>query len=68
MPVLPAPLNVLIYANVLTGFVEIVRDLVFFGRLPGIEVTAWTFFVSMSMFWFGYWFFNQNRANIADVL
>ena len=66
--VLPAPLNVLIYANVLTGFVEIVRDLVFFGRLPGIEVTAWTFFVSMSMFWFGYWFFNQNRANIADVL
>jgi lipopolysaccharide transport system permease protein len=66
--VLPHPMNLVIYANVLTGFVEIVRDLVFFGRLPGAAVTAWTLLVSVGMFWFGYWFFNRNRANIADVL
>jgi lipopolysaccharide transport system permease protein len=66
--VLPHPMNLVIYANVLTGFVEIVRDLVFFGQLPGAAVTAWTLLVSVGMFWFGYWFFNRNRANIADVL
>ena len=66
--VLPYPISILIYANVLTGFVEIVRDLVFFGRLPGLGVSAWTFFVSVTMFWFGYWFFSRNRAGIADVL
>ena len=52
--VLPPPMDVLIYANVLTGFVEIVRDIVLFDRLPGLAVTAWTFFISMAMFWFGF--------------
>jgi lipopolysaccharide transport system permease protein len=66
--VLPPPMNLVIYANVLTGFVEIVRDLVFFGRLPGAAVTAWTLFISVGMFWFGFWFFNRNRPGIADVL
>lgn len=66
--ILPYPISIAIYANVLTGFVEIIRDLVFFGRLPGVGVSAWTFSVSAGMFWFGYWFFSRNRANIADVL
>lgn len=66
--VLPPPLNTLIYVNVLTGFVEIVRDLVFWGRLPGTAVTIWTLAISAGMFWFGYWFFNRKRASIADVL
>ncbi len=66
--VLPPPLNTLIYVNVLTGFVEIVRDLVFWGRLPKMEIAIWTLSISAGMFWFGYWFFNRKRASIADVL
>lgn len=65
---LPSPLDTLIYVNVLTGFVEIVRDLVFWGRLPKIGVSIWTLSISAGMFWFGYWFFNRKRASIADVL
>ena len=56
------------YANILTGFIEIVRDLVVFGQLPGLFVTLWTLFLSAVTFWFGYWFFCKRRDGIADVI
>jgi lipopolysaccharide transport system permease protein len=54
--------------NVLTGFIEIIRDLVVFGRIPSLLVIAWTVFVSMASFWFGYWFFRRQQDAIADVI
>jgi lipopolysaccharide transport system permease protein len=60
--------QLIMYANVLTGFIEIIRDLVVFGRIPNVLVIAWTVFVSMAAFWFGYWFFRRQQDAIADVI
>ena len=60
--------KLLMYANVLTGFIEIIRDLVVFGKIPNLLVVAWTVFVSMASFWFGYWFFRRQQDAIADVI
>ena len=60
--------RLLMYANPLTGFIEIVRDIVVFGRLPGWLISAWTLSYSLAMFWFGYWFFRGHRDGIADVI
>ena len=61
-------LSLLMYANVMTGFIEIIRDLVVFGRIPNLLVCAWTVFLSAGTFWFGYWYFLRQRDQIADVL
>jgi lipopolysaccharide transport system permease protein len=60
--------KLLFYVNPLTGFIEIVRDIVVFGQLPKPLVAAWTLFLSGTMFWFGYWFFRRHRDGIADVI
>ena len=61
-------IKLLMYANVLTGFIEIIRDLVVFGRLPSAAVCAWTLFLSAVTFWAGYWFFRSQQDGIADVI
>jgi lipopolysaccharide transport system permease protein len=61
-------LKLLMYANILTGFIEIVRDIVVFGNLPDPLVCAWTLFLSLTTFYFGYWFFGRQRDGIADVI
>lgn len=66
--ILPPPLDLLIYINVLTGFIETERDLVVFGRIPNGLVCGWTCFVSAAIFWYGYWFFGRARDGIADVI
>ncbi len=60
--------KLLMYANPLTGFIEIVRDIVVFGRLPSPLVCTWTLFLSALTFWLGYWFFRRHRDGIADVI
>jgi lipopolysaccharide transport system permease protein len=65
---LPAPFNFWIYANALTGFVEVMRDVVLFGKLPNMVVYGWTLFISVFSFYFGYWFFDRYRNVIVDVL
>ena len=60
--------KLLMYANILTGFIEIIRDLVVFGQIPDVRVIAWTLFVSLFFFWFGYWFFRRQQDAIADVI
>lgn len=60
--------KLLMYANVLTGFIEIIRDLVVFGQIPDGLVIAWTMFLSLFFFWFGYWFFRRQQDAIADVI
>ena len=55
-------------ANIMTGFIEIVRDLVVFGRLPSAILCFWTLFLSAATFWFGYWFFCRRQPVIIDVI
>ncbi len=61
-------MKLLMYANVLTGYIEIIRDIVVFGEVPNGWVIAWTAFISMAFFWLGYWFFRRQQDAIADVI
>ena len=65
---LPPPFNSLIYANALTGYVEVTRDIVLLAKLPDWRVYAWTLFTSVFTFYFGYWFFDRYRNVIVDVI
>jgi lipopolysaccharide transport system permease protein len=65
---LPPPLDFWIYANALTGYVEVMRDLALIGILPPWKVCLWTLFTSVFSFYFGYWFFDRYRNVIVDVL
>jgi lipopolysaccharide transport system permease protein len=61
-------MRLLMYGNILTGFIEIIRDIVVFGQLPNILVVAWTVFLSSVTFWVGYWFFRRQQDGITDVI
>ena len=65
---LSPPFNTLIYANALTGYVEVVRDIVLLGNLPNPFLYGWTVLVSALTFYFGYWFFDRYRNVIVDVI
>jgi len=56
------------YANILTGFIEVIRDIVVFGELPNGLVVAWTLFLSAVTFWLGFWFFRRQQDGITDVI
>jgi len=60
--------QLVVSANILTGFIEIVRDLVVFGRLTSALVCLSTLFFSAATFWFGYWFFCRRQPGIVDVI
>jgi len=65
---LPPPWDFWIYANALTGYVEVMRDIVLLGELPSLPVYFWTLFTSVFAFYFGYWFFDRYRNVIVDVI
>ncbi|HTR87245.1 MAG TPA: ABC transporter permease [Reyranella sp.] len=62
------PWDIVIYANALTGFVEVMRDIMLVGKLPNMAVYGWTLGISVFSFYFGYWFFDRYRNVIVDVL
>jgi len=61
-------MNMVLYGNILTGYIEIIRDLVVFGVVPNPLVCLWTLSLSGLTFWFGYWFFCKRQDAIADVI
>ena len=63
-----SPGETLIYINALTGYVDVMRDIMLVGKLPNWQVYAWTLFTSVFTFYFGYWFFDRYRNVIVDVL
>ena len=63
-----SPGDILIYINALTGYVDVMRDIMLVGKLPNWQVYAWTLFTSIFTFYFGYWFFDRYRNVIVDVL
>jgi lipopolysaccharide transport system permease protein len=65
---LPPPFDFWIYANALTGYVEVMRDIVLLGKLPNWQVYGWTLLTSVFTFYFGYWFFDRYRNVIVDVI
>ena len=65
---LPPPFDFWIYANALTGYVEVMRDIVLLGKVPSLMVYGWTLITSVVTFYFGYWFFDRYRNVIVDVI
>ncbi|MBV8192396.1 MAG: ABC transporter permease [Alphaproteobacteria bacterium] len=65
---LSPPWDLLIYANALTGYIEVMRDIVLLGKLPNPLVIGWILVTSISTFYFGYWFFDRYRNVIVDVI
>lgn len=65
---LPPPFDFWIYANALTGYVEVMRDIVLLGKIPNLIVYGWTLVTSVVTFYFGYWFFDRYRNVIVDVI
>ena len=65
---LPPPWNLVIYLNALTGYVDVMRDIMLLGKLPHWPVYAWTLFTSFVTFYLGYWFFDRYRNVIVDVI
>ena len=65
---LPPPFDFWIYANALTGYVEVMRDIVLLGKLPNWKVYGWSVLTSVVTFYFGYWFFDRYRNVIVDVI
>jgi homopolymeric O-antigen transport system permease protein len=62
------PWDMVIYLNALTGYVEVMRDIMLVGKLPNWWVYGWTMFTSVFSFYFGYWFFDRYRNVIVDVI
>ncbi len=62
------PWDLVIYANALTGYVEVMRDIMLVGKLPNWYVYGWTLVTSVFSFYFGYWFFDRYRNVIVDVI
>lgn len=65
---MPAPWDILLYANALTSYVEVMRDIVLIGKLPNPLVVLWMLATSIFTFYFGYWFFDRYRNVIVDVI
>jgi lipopolysaccharide transport system permease protein len=65
---LPPPLDLWIYANALTGYVDVLRDIFLLGQLPDWRVYGYTLLISVFSFYFGYWFFDRYRNVIVDVI
>lgn len=65
---LPPPFDFWIYANALTGYVEVMRDIVLLGKIPNLLVYGWSLLTSVITFYFGYWFFDRYRNVIVDVI
>jgi lipopolysaccharide transport system permease protein len=62
------PWDLVIYINALTGYVEVMRDVMLIGKLPNWYVYGWTLVTSLFSFYFGYWFFDRYRNVIVDVI
>jgi lipopolysaccharide transport system permease protein len=65
---LSPPWDIIVYANALTGYIEVMRDIVLLGKLPNPLVIGWILVTSISTFYFGYWFFDRYRNVIVDVI
>jgi lipopolysaccharide transport system permease protein len=65
---LPAPFDFWIFANALTGYVDVLRDIFLLGELPDWRVYGYTLLISAFSFYFGYWFFDRYRNVIVDVI
>lgn len=64
----PPHLRLYVHLNPIGNYVEMMRDLLLFGRLPSVALYAGTVAASLLVFYFGYRFFMQYKAVFVDVI
>lgn len=65
---LPKNLQTLMLLNPLTATVEVMRNLMYWGRLPSVNFWLISYIVSMAAAWIGFAYFQKVRRGFADVL
>lgn len=66
--VLPENYRRLLYLNPLTLFIEMTRDVLYWGRMPAFDLLALFWLASGCIAWLGFAWFQKTRKGIADVL
>lgn len=64
----PPHLRLYAHINVIGNYVEMIRDVLIFGRLPNLLLYAGTTLVSVVIFRFGYRFFMRYKSIFVDVI
>lgn len=64
----PPHLRLYVHFNLIGNYVEMIRDLLLYGRLPNLLLYAGTVIVSLVIFRFGYRFFMRYKSIFVDVI
>jgi lipopolysaccharide transport system permease protein len=64
----PPDLRLYLHLNPIGNYVEMIRDLLLLGRLPGLVLYCGTVLGSIFVFFFSYRFFMQYKAVFTDVI
>jgi lipopolysaccharide transport system permease protein len=64
----PPDLRLYLHLNPIGNFVEMIRDLLLYNRLPGLVLYCGTVLASTFVFFFSYRFFMQYKAVFTDVI
>lgn len=64
----PPHLRIYLHLNPIGNYVEMIRDLLLFGRLPSLLLYSGTVAASLFIFLFAYRFFMQYKAVFVDVI
>ncbi|WP_127960352.1 ABC transporter permease [Serratia microhaemolytica] len=65
---LPEAYRQFLYFNPLTPVIEMVRDVLYWGRIPSFSLLGVYWIVGLSVAWFGFFCFQKMRKGFADVL
>lgn len=65
---LPEKFQILLQLNPLTPVIEQARNVLFWGKLPDMQVLLIHFFCAMLVAWLGFAWFQKTRKGFADVL
>jgi lipopolysaccharide transport system permease protein len=64
----PPDLRLYLHLNPIGNYVEMIRDLLLFDRVPGLLLYCGTALASIGVFFFSYRFFMQYKAVFTDVI
>jgi lipopolysaccharide transport system permease protein len=65
---LPEKYRHLLYLNPITPAIEMVRDVMYWGKMPNLPVLAFYLALASGIAWLGFAWFQKTRKGFADVL
>jgi lipopolysaccharide transport system permease protein len=65
---IPETYRYLLYLNPITPVIELSRDLLYWGKLPDLEMLSIYWLVTAALAWLGFAWFQKTRQGFADVL